>query len=269
MIGRRLADLPPVDPVLEQLYLEHWLLNTRETLTVEAPQVRALLGKESPEAIAARLAESQLGDPAVRDALWKGGLRAIEASDDPLIQFVRRGDPLARAARDAYEAEVSGPVDQAAEKIARARFAVLGDAVYPDATFSLRLSYGRVAGWRERGRSVPAVTTFAGFYDRVTGAEPFAAAPRWLDAKDDLKLGTVFDFVSTNDIVAGNSGSPVLDAKGRLIGLVFDGNIHALGGAYGYDGSLNRAVSVSSVAILAALAKVYGRDALVRELTGR
>lgn len=269
MIERKLADLPPVDPVLERVYLEHWLLKTREVLTVDAPQVRALLGQESPEAIAKRLAESRLGDPEVRDALWRGGLDAVEASDDPLIQFVRRVDPLARAARAAYEAEVSGPVDKAAEKIARARFAVLGEAVYPDATFSLRLSYGQVAGWREQGRAVPAVTTFAGFYDRVTGAEPFAAAPRWLGAKDDLKPDTVFDFVSTNDIIGGNSGSPVLDAKGRLVGVAFDGNIHALGGAYGYDGTRNRTVSVSSAAILEALRKVYDRTALVRELTGR
>lgn len=269
MIERRLADLPPVDPVLERVYLEHWLLKTREVLTVDAPQVRALLGHESPEAIAERLAESRLGDPAVREALWTGGLEAIEASDDPLIQFVRRVDPLARAARAAYEAEVSGPVDKAAEKIARARFSVLGDAVYPDATFSLRLSFGQVAGWREQGRAVAAVTTFAGFYDRVTGAEPFAAAPRWLDAKDDLKSGTVFDFVSTNDIIGGNSGSPVLDAKGRMLGVAFDGNIHSLGGAYGYDGTKNRTVSVSSAAIVEALAKVYDRAALVGELTGR
>lgn len=269
MIERKLADLPPVDPVLERVYLEHWLLKTREVLTVDAPQVRALLGQESPEAIAERLAESRLGDPEVRDALWKGGLDAVEASDDPLIQFVRRVDPLARAARAAYEAEVLGPVDKAAEKIAWARFAVLGEAVYPDATFSLRLSYGQVAGWREQGRAVPAVTTFAGFYDRVTGAEPFAAAPRWLGAKDDLKPDTVFDFVSTNDIIGGNSGSPVLDAKGRLVGVAFDGNIHSLGGAYGYDGTRNRTVSVSSAAILEALREVYDRTALVRELTGR
>jgi len=269
LIERRLADLPRVDEDIERIYLEHWLLKTREVLTVDAPQVRALLGKESPEAIAERLAQSRLGDPEVRAALWKGGLDAIEASDDPLIQFVLRVDPLARAARAAYEAEVSGLVDQAAERIARARFAVLGDGVYPDATFSLRLSYGKVAGWRERGQAVPAVTTFAGFYDRATGAEPFAAVPRWLDAKDDLKPGTVFDFVSTNDIIGGNSGSPVLDAKGRMIGVAFDGNIHSLGGAYGYDGATNRTVSVSSAAIVEALTKVYDRASLVKELTGR
>ncbi|HWU80809.1 MAG TPA: S46 family peptidase, partial [Caulobacter sp.] len=269
LIERKLADVPPANAALERIYLEHWLLKVRETLTVDDPRVQALLGRESPEQVAEALAESRLSDPDVRMALWKGGDAAIEASDDPLIRFVRRTDPVARAARVAYETEVAGPVDIAAEKIARARFALLGDSVYPDATFSLRLSYGEVAGWKERGEKVPATTTIAGFYDRVTGVEPFAAAQRWLDAKDRLKLMTVFDFSSTNDIVGGNSGSPVLDAKGRLIGVAFDGNIHSLGGVYGYDAARNRTVSVSAVAITEALEKVYERSALVQELTGR
>ncbi len=269
LIERKLADVPPTNAALERIYLEHWLLKVRETLTVDDPRVQALMGRESPEQVAETLAESRLSDPDIRMALWKGGEAAIEVSDDPLIRFVRRTDPLARAARAAYEAEVAGPVDIAAEKIARARFAVLGDSVYPDATFSLRLSYGEVAGWKERGEKVPATTAIAGFYDRVTGVEPFAAAQRWLDAKDRLKLMTVFDFSSTNDIVGGNSGSPVIDAKGRLIGVAFDGNIHSLGGVYGYDAARNRTVSVSAVAITEALEKVYERTALVQELTGR
>jgi hypothetical protein len=269
LIERKLADVPAVDPALERLFLEHWLLKTRETLTVDDPRVRALLGRESAEAIARALSESRLADPEVRAELWKGGEAAIEASDDPLIQFVLRTDPLARAARAAYEAHVAGPVDRAAEQIAKARFAALGDSAYPDATFSLRLSYGKVAGWEERRGAVPATTTFAGFYGRVTDADPFLAAPRWATAKKQLKLGTVFDFVSTNDIVGGNSGSPVLDAKGRLIGVAFDGNLPSLGGAYGYDGTRNRTVSLSAVAITQALDKVYDRADLVKELTGR
>ncbi len=269
LIARKLADGPPAEPELERLYLEHWLLKTREALTVDAPQVRALLGRESPEQVAEDLARSGLSDPEVRMTLWKGGLKAIQASDDPLVRFVLRTDVAARDLRAAYEARVSGPVDIAAEQIARARFAVMGESAYPDATFSLRLSYGRVAGWEEPGRAVAATTAFAGLYDRATGAEPFALAPRWLDAKDRLKLGAVFDFVSSNDIVGGNSGSPVLDAKGRLIGVAFDGNLPSLGGAYGYDGTRNRTISVSAVAILEALKTVYGRDALADELTKR
>jgi hypothetical protein len=254
---------------VERIYLEHWLLKTRETLTVDDPRVKTLLGRESPEQIAKALAETRLADPETRMALWKGGLKAVKASDDPLIRFILRTDPVAREARAAYEAQVSGPVDIAAEKVAKARFAVLGDSVYPDATFSLRLSYGKVAGWEAQGRALPAATDFAGFYDRVTGVDPFAAAPRWLEAKDQLKSDTVFDFVSTNDIVGGNSGSPVLDAAGRLIGVAFDGNLPSLGGAYGYDGTRNRTVSLSAVAITQALDKVYYRTDLVKELTGR
>jgi hypothetical protein len=269
LIERKLADAPPIDPALEKIYLEHWLLKTREALTVDAPQVRMLLGRDSPERIAEALAGSALSDAEVRMTLWKGGLAAVEASDDPLVRFVLRADPVARAARAAYETQVSGPVDIAAEKIARARFAVLGDSVYPDATFSLRLSYGRVAGWEEKGGAVPATTAFAGLYDRVTGVEPFAAAPRWLEARDRLKPDTVFNFVSSNDIIGGNSGSPVLDAKGRLIGVAFDGNLPSLGGAYGYEGARNRTISVSAAAIIEALDKVYDRTALVEELTGR
>jgi hypothetical protein len=269
LIERKLADAPMIDPAVERIYLEHWLLKTREVLTVDAPQVRALLGRERPEQIAKALAETQLADPETRMALWKGGLEAIKASDDPLVRFILRVDPIAREARAAYETQVSGPVDIAAEKVAKARFAALGDSTYPDATFSLRLSYGKVAGWEARGRAIPATTDFAGFYDRVTGVDPFAAAPRWLEAKDQLKSDTVFDFVSTNDIVGGNSGSPVLDAAGRLIGVAFDGNLPSLGGAYGYDGTRNRTVSLSAVAITQALDKVYDRADLVKELTGR
>ncbi len=270
LVEKRLLDARPVDAPLEQLYLEHWLLKTREYLTADAPQTKLLLGKESPEGLSARLvAGSKLADPAVRKALWDGGLEAIKASDDPMIRFVLAMDPAAREIRKAYEASVTAPVDAAAEKIAKARFAVLGDSVYPDATFSLRLSYGKVAGWTQRGQEIKPFTTFAGFYDRATGAEPFEAAPRWLAARDKLNPDTVYDFVTTNDIIGGNSGSPVIDAKGQVIGAAFDGNIHSLGGAYGYDGTMNRTVVVATSAITEALTKVYGRTALVKELTGK
>ncbi|MEH0197985.1 S46 family peptidase [Caulobacter sp. CCNWLY153] len=270
LVEKRLLDVRPVDAPLERIYLEHWLLKTREYLTADAPAVKLLLGKESPEGLSARLvAGSKLADPAVRKALWDGGLTAIQASDDPMIQFVLKTEGQGRELRKAYEASVTAPTDAAAERIAKARFAVLGDSVYPDATFSLRLSYGKVAGWTHRGRTITPFTDFAGFYDRVTGAEPFEAAPRWIAAKDKLNLKTVYDYVTTNDIIGGNSGSPVIDAKGRVIGAAFDGNIHSLGGAFGYDGSINRTVVVSTAAITEALTKVYGRDALVKELAGK
>ncbi len=269
LIERKLLDAPALEPALERIYLEHWLLKTREVLGVDSPQVKTLLGGESPEALAQRLAQTKVVDPAFRTDLWAGGRAAVIASDDPLVAFLLKIDPMSRQARAAYEAQVSGPVDAAAEKIARARFAVSGDAVYPDATFTLRLSYGKVAGWREKGRAIAPFTTFAGFYGRVTGAEPFAAAPRWLAARAALKPDTILNFVTTNDIVGGNSGSPVLDAQGRLMGAAFDGNIHAIGGTYGYDAASNRSVVISTGAIEEALAKVYGRTALLDELSGK
>lgn len=268
--AKKLLDPRPVDADIEALQLSHWLLKTREYLTVDAPAVKTLLGKDSPDAVAARLvAGSKLADPAVRQALWDGGLAAVMASDDPMIQFVLKSDPDARAVRTIWEASVSGPTERAAGKIAQARFAVYGDSVYPDATFSLRLSYGKVAGWSYRGIDTPAFTRIGGLWDRATGADPFALPQRWLDAKDRLNPDTIFDFVTTNDIIGGNSGSPVINAKGEVIGAAFDGNIHSLGGAYGYDGTVNRTVVVSTAAITEALDKVYGRKALVKELLGK
>lgn len=269
LLEKRLLDARPVDAPLERIYLEHWLLKTREYLTADAPAVQLLLGKESPEGLSQRLvAGTKLADPAVRKALWDGGLAAVQASNDPMIQFVLKTEGAGREVRKAYEAGVTAPTDAAAERIAKARFAVLGDSVYPDATFSLRLSYGKVAGWTHRGRTIAPFTNFAGFYERASGAEPYEAAPRWIAAKGKLDPKTVYNYVTTNDIIGGNSGSPVIDAKGRVIGAAFDGNIHSLGGAFGYDGTINRTVAVSTASITEALTKVYGRDALVKELRG-
>lgn len=270
LLEKQILDEKPVDTPLEQLYLEFWLSKTREYLTADDPATKLLLGKESPEQLSARLvAGSKLADPAVRKALWDGGLAAIQASTDPMIQFALRADPDARAVRQRWDTEVAGPTDRAAQRLARARFAAYGDAVYPDATFTLRLSYGKVAGWSYRGQTIPYFTTFAGLYDRATGSEPFQLAPRWVAAKDKLNPTTVFDFVTTNDIIGGNSGSPVVNAKGEVLGAAFDGNIHSLGGDYGYDGSINRTVVVSTAAATEALDKVYGQAGLIKELTAK
>ncbi len=268
LLQKTVLDVQPVYPELEQAVLEFWLSKLRENLTADAPQVKLFLGKDSPEALAKRLSTSHLADAAYRKKLWDGGLPAIQASTDPLIKFVLATDPTARQIRTEYETRVTAPTDRAAERIARARFAVYGTGAYPDATFSLRLSYGALAGWTYRGQTIPAVTHFAGLYDRATGAFPFDLAPRWLAAKSKLNPDTVFDVASTNDIIGGNSGSPLIDAKGQVIGAIFDGNIHSLGGAFAYDPALNRAVAVSTAAITEALQKVYGQQALVAELTG-
>jgi hypothetical protein len=268
LLEKNLLDAEPVEAGIEQLELEFWLTKVREYLTADAPETKALLGRDSPETLAKRLVTSKLADPAVRRALWSGGLAAVQASNDPMIQYVLRVDPVARSLRQRYEAEVSGPIDRAQESLSKARFAAYGTSVYPDATFSLRLTYGAVEGWTYQGRTVAPFTTLAGLYERATGQFPFDLPQRWIDAKGKLNLDTVFDISSSNDIIGGNSGSPLIDAQARVVGAIFDGNIHSLGGAYGFDPAINRAVSVSTAAITEALNKVYGNTALVKELTG-
>ena len=266
-LRRRLAEETPVSPELEELLLGFWLSKTREYLTTDNSSVQALLGDESPEDLAERLATgSTLADPAVRTALFDGGLEAVQASSDPMIQFVLRTEGLGREPRMAWQERVSAPTGQAAERIAQARFAVYGDSQYPDATFSLRLSYGAVEGWSYRGVDVPPMTYIGGLYERATGAEPYNLAPRWAEAEDTVNHETVYDFVSTNDIIGGNSGSPVINARGEVIGAAFDGNIHSLGGSFGYDGELNRTVSVSTAAVTEALRTVYRLPHLLEEL---
>ncbi len=255
---------------LDTLYLEFWFSKTRESLGADAPATLVFLGGQSPEALARRLIQgSGLADPARRRALWDGGLAAIQASDDPLIAYVLATDPYSRAARQLWEDEVEGPNDRASERIARVRLAALGRSLYPDATFSPRLSYGQVAGWDEGPARIAPFTTLAGLYDRATGNEPFRLPARWLAAKANLDQATVLDFVTTNDITGGNSGSPVVNAKGEIVGTAFDGNRPSIAGDYAYDGAVNRTVVVATGAISEALAKVYGRAALVRELAGR
>jgi hypothetical protein len=268
-VAKELLDPQPIYPDVEQLVFATWLSKLREDLTADAPETHAFLGKDSPETLAARFAHSQLADPAVRRTLWDGGLKAVQASDDPLIRFILATDPLSRAIRKQYENEVSGPVDQAAQKIAQARFAIYGTHVYPDGTLTLRLSYGKIEGWTDHDTTVAPFTYYAGLWQRATGQFPFALAPRWQNAQGKVDPHTVFNFVTDNDIIGGNSGSPIIDASGNIIGAAFDGNIQSLGGVYGFDDRVNRCVSVSTAAITEALGKIYGDQSLVTELTAR
>ncbi|MEA3003432.1 MAG: hypothetical protein QOH81_2220 [Sphingomonadales bacterium] len=268
LLEKELLDPAPVYPALEQQLLEFWLSKSREYLTVDHADTKLLLGRDSPEQLSARLARSKLGDPALRRALWEGGMAAIRASSDPMIQYMLRIDPEARRILTAWNERVDGPVTAASEAIAKARFAAYGASTYPDATFTLRLSYGRIAGWNERGTMVPPFTRIGGLYERATGQEPFELDPRWVSARGKLDPNTIFNISTTNDIIGGNSGSPLINARGEVIGAVFDGNIHSLGGDYGYDPALNRAVSVSAAAVSEALRKVYGAHSLVDELEG-
>lgn len=269
LLAKTLLDPQPVYPELEQLKLAFWLTKLRENLTADSPDTRLFLGKESPETLAARLATSKLGDPAVRKVLWEGGLQAVQASDDPMIRFVLATDADIRAVRKLYEDEVSGPVEQAQQKIAHARFAIYGTSVYPDATFTVRLSYGKVEGWDSNGVAVPAFTYLSGLWERATGQFPFALTPRWLNAQAKVNPHTVFNFVTDNDIIPGNSGSPAIDVEGQVVGAIFDLNIPSLGGAFGFEGRVDRGISVSTALITEALRNIYGAQGLVTELTAR
>ncbi|MCC6539444.1 MAG: S46 family peptidase [Bryobacterales bacterium] len=266
-LERRLRENTPVFPGVERIGLELWLSKTREFLTVDDARVQRLLGKESPEGLAQRaIAGTRLADPKVRMALWTGGKAAVDASTDPLIVLARRAEPDSRAALLNWREKVEGPIALAQDRIAQARFALLGTSVYPDATFTLRLSYGTVKGWSHLGRTVPPFTSLGGAYERATGADPFILPKRWVAAEGKVDKTIRFNLSSTNDIVGGNSGSPLIDVRGRVVGAAFDGNIHSLGGAYGFDPELNRTVSVTTVAITEALNKIYGATRIADEL---
>jgi hypothetical protein len=199
-------------------------------------------------------------------ALFEGGQAAVKASTDPMIALARAVDDDARALLKTYETEVEGPSERAQQAIAEARFAVYGTSIYPDATFTLRLSYGAGEGWTEAGKRVEPFTYLARLFERATGAPPFALPKSWLDAKLRLDMKARANFVTNNDIVGGNSGSPMVNAKGEIVGLVFDGNIHSISGSYWFDAEKNRTVAVHPEFIHTALEDVYDVPALRQEL---
>ncbi len=269
-VEQRLFSTAPIYPEYETVRLGWSLTKMRELLGADDPFVRLVLGRKSPDQLGAELiAGTRLGDPAVRKALWTGGREAVARSDDPFIKFASAVDPAARAIRKRYEREVEAVVEKNTELIAQARFARHGTSAYPDATFTLRLSYGEVAGWSEGGRKIPPFTDFAGAFARDTGVDPFALPQSWHAAKSRLDLAQRFNFVTSNDIIGGNSGSPMINRAGEIVGLIFDGNIHSLGGTFWFDARTNRAVAVHSGAILESLNKVYGASELAREIMGQ
>ena len=268
-VEQRLFSTAPIYPEYETIRLGWSLTKMRELLGADDPFVRLVLGRKSPDQLGAELiAGTRLGDLAVRKALWTGGREAVARSDDPFIKLASAVDPAARAIRKRYEREVEAVVEKNTELIAQARFARHGTSAYPDATFTLRLSYGEVAGWSEGGRKIPPFTDFAGAFARDTGVDPFALPQSWHAAKSRLDLAQRFNFVTSNDIIGGNSGSPMINRAGEIVGLIFDGNIHSLGGTFWFDARTNRAVAVHSGAILESLNKVYGASDLAREIMG-
>jgi Peptidase S46 len=266
-IEQQLKAPVPIHPELENLTLSFSLERMREWLGPDAPIIRQLLSKDSPDTLAARvIAGSSLADPQVRMRLWNGGAQAVDASQDPMIVLARMVDPAARELRKRYEDEVEAPEQAASQKIAQARFRAYGTSVAPDATFTLRLNFGSVQGWKEGGREIEPFTYLSQFFERATGQEPFKVPDSWLAAKGQLDLTTKFDLSTNSDIVGGNSGSPLLDAQGRLVGLMFDGNIHSIAGSYWFDPELNRAVAVHPAIMLEGLRKVYKADELLAEM---
>ena len=270
VIERELYANVPVYPELEVLTLSYSLERMREWLGPDDPVVRKLLARESPDALAARLiAETKLDNAQVRKQLWSGGKSAVDASLDPMIEIARTVDPDARAVRRQYDDEVEAPIAAAAERIAAARFKAYGTNVYPDATFTLRLNYGTVQGWVENGVPVEPITYLGRAFERATGASPFNIPESWMKAKERLDMRTPFCISTNNDIVGGNSGSPMIDAEGRIVGLMFDGNIHSIAGHYGFNAANNRAIAVHPAIIREALEKVYGASSLLAEMNGK
>jgi Peptidase S46 len=264
---RELYARVPVYPELEVLTLSFSLERMREWLGPDHPVIRGLLSKESPSSLATRLiAETKLDDAEVRKQLWQGGKAAVDASRDPLIELARAVDGDARAVRKRYEDMVEAPIDAAQGRIAAARFAAYGTNVYPDATFTLRLNYGTVQGWVENGTPVEPFTYLGRVFERATGDSPFKVPDNWIKLKAQLDLRTPFCISTTNDIVGGNSGSPLIDVDGKIVGLIFDGNIHSIAGHYWFDIRNNRAVAVHPAIIREALDKVYGAKSLLQEL---
>ncbi len=269
-LKQQLFTAAPIYEEFEIFTLTFSLTKLREALGADDPFVKKLFGKESPETLATRVIKgSKLKDIAARKALFEGGKKAIDASKDPLIELFKKIDGDQRAIRKRFEDNVEAIENKNGELIAKARFAVYGTSIYPDATGSHRLSFGSIKGYQEGAKFVKPITTIGGAFERHTGEDPFALPASWLAAKGKLNPATPFDFVSTNDIIGGNSGSPVFNKNAEIVGLIFDGNIQSLGGDYGFDPAVNRAVSVHAAALTEALDKVYGASRLVEELSGK
>ena len=269
----RMLSPAPIYTSTEKMYMAASLKLGEEELGKNDAFVQAVLqGGEVDATVNTLVDGTKLADPAVRKALIDGGEAAVAASTDPMIMAARRVDPIVRETTRRIKDTIVSVLTPAGEKLGKARFLVYGKDAYPDATFTLRLSYGTVDGFPYNGTIAPPFTTFYGLYDRsasFSNKPPFDLTPKETSALGKLDLATPFDFVSTNDIIGGNSGSPVVNREGELVGLVFDGNIESLAGDFVYDGTKNRTVAVHSAGMMEGLRKIYGADALADELEGK
>jgi len=263
----------PIYPGLEIARMTSALEAGQKELGPNDAWIKAVLDGRTPRDGANQLVSgTKVADPAFRKSLVEGGQAAVDASTDPMIAMARRIDPIRREQIKWFEDNVQSVAQRAGEMLGKARFAVYGKNTYPDATFTLRLSYGQVQGFPMNGTIAPYKTTFYGLYDRAASFDykvPFDLPQRYIDGKDKLDLSTPFNFVSTNDIIGGNSGSPVVNRNGEIVGLIFDGNIESLVGDFVYDSYQNRAVAVHTAAMTEALKKLYGAQKLVDELLGQ
>jgi peptidase S46-like protein len=262
----------PIYEDLETLKLADGLTTLATTLGADHDLVKKVLDGKSPRERAYELISgTKVRDPEVRKKLYEGGKAAVDAAKDPMIELARLVDAPSRAVRKRFENEVDEPKRQAHSALAKAKFAMDGDKVYPDATFTLRLAFGTVKGYTEDGQPVPPFTTMEGLYKRSAdqgNKGPFELPKRWVERKDKLDLKTPFNFVCTADIIGGNSGSPVINKNAEVVGLIFDGNIQSLVLDFIFDDTVARAVSVDSRAIMEALRKVYDANDLADELAG-
>ncbi len=272
-LKQQLFSEAPIFPDLETLKLTDSLGYLMERAGAENAFVKQIMANSSPAQRASELISgSKLSDVAVRKKLFEGGRSAIEGSDDPMIALARLIDGPARKLRKTFEDKVEEPLRQAYAKIAKARFAIEGDTTYPDATFTLRLAFGQVKGYEDQGQKLPPWTTIGGAYKHAANhgnVPPFELPPRWIKDKEKLDLETPFNFVSTADIIGGNSGSPVVNRAGEVVGIIFDGNPQSLVLDFVYTDKEARAISVHSRAIIEALRKVYDAGDLADELTGK
>ena len=263
----------PISASTEKLFMKFALNVAQEKLGQKDEYVQAIVqGRPVDSAVDALVDGTKIGDPVFRKALIEGGEAAVALSKDPMIAAARRVDPISRTVYLCLRDSVTSVLIPAGEKLGKARFLAYGTDAYPDATFTLRLSFGTVAGYEYNGTVAPSFTTFYGLYDRAasfSNRHPFDLSPREEAALPKLRLTTPFNFASTGDIIGGNSGSPVVDRKGELVGLIFDGNIESLAGDFVYDGSRNRAVAVHSAGMIEGLRKIYRADALADELQGK
>jgi Peptidase S46 len=268
----RMFSPAPLYPELEIARSTSALEAAQKELGPQDQWVKAVLNGRAPRQAAAELVSgTRLADPAVRKSLIEGGQAAVDASTDPMIVMARKIDPIRQEQIAWFEQNVEGLEQRAGEQLGKARFALYGKTTYPDATFTLRLSYGQAKGYPMNGTKAPFKTTLYGLYNRAAGFDnqpPFDLPKRYTDGKDKLDLSTPFNFVTDNDVVGGNSGSPVVNRNAEIVGLIFDGNIESLVGDYVYDGTTNRSVAVHTAAMTETLKKLYGAQTLLNELLG-